>query len=158
MIEQNSIEMKNIFEQSVTDEIIKRIHALSPNQQAKWGKMDAGQMMAHCNVSYEMAFNPNYPKPNILMRWILKTMVKKKVVGEVPYSKNIPTAPQFVMKEAKDFEKEKKQLIQYLHRTQEMGSKAFEGKESPSFGRLTSQEWNNLLFKHIDHHLTQFGV
>ncbi|MCJ8164098.1 hypothetical protein MKJ04_04535 [Pontibacter sp. E15-1] len=31
-------------------------------------------------------------------------------------------------------------------------------QESHSFGRLSSQEWNNMFYKHLDHHLSQFGV
>lgn len=150
--------MKNIFELSVTQELIHRVEALTPSQPAKWGTMNASQMMAHCEVSYKMAFDPHYPKPNALVRWMLKTMIKKKVVGETPYPKNSRTAPQFIIKESKDFEVEKKNLIQSLKKTQELGAAAFEGKESPSFGPLTSQEWNNMLYKHLDHHLTQFGV
>ena len=34
----------------------------------------------------------------------------------------------------------------------------FEGKESNSFGPLTKGEWNNMFYKHLDHHLSQFGV
>jgi hypothetical protein len=39
-----------------------------------------------------------------------------------------------------------------------MGADAFEGKESNSFGKLTASEWNIMMYKHLDHHLTQFGV
>jgi hypothetical protein len=39
-----------------------------------------------------------------------------------------------------------------------MDAAHFEGKESNSFGALNSTEWNNMLFKHLDHHLNQFGV
>ncbi|MCH5683332.1 hypothetical protein LWM68_02995 [Niabella sp. W65] len=52
----------------------------------------------------------------------------------------------------------KKRLISYLIKTQELGGTYFEGKESHSFGALTQTEWNNMFAKHLDHHLTQFGV
>ena len=85
-------------------------------------------------------------------------MVKNGVVGEKPYKKNIMTAPQFVMKEDKDFEKEKTRLINYLVKTQQLGESYFDGKESLSFGELTVKEWNTMFYKHLDHHLSQFGV
>jgi len=150
--------MKNIFDQSVTNELTARIEALNPDSQPLWGKMSVDQMLAHCSVAYEMAYTDKYPKPNGLMRFLLKTFVKSGVVNEKPYPKNARTAPVFIISDRRDFEKEKSRLIGYLQRTQELGSDYFEGKESPSFGAMTAQEWNNLFYKHLDHHLNQFGV
>jgi len=28
----------------------------------------------------------------------------------------------------------------------------------PFFGKMTSQQWSKAMYKHIDHHLQQFGV
>ncbi|KPQ15061.1 MAG: Protein of unknown function (DUF1569) [Algoriphagus marincola HL-49] len=150
--------MKNIFDQAVSDELTARIEALNPDSQPLWGKMSVDQMLAHCSVAYEMAYTDRHPKPNALMRFFLKTFVKSGVVNEKPYPKNARTAPVFIIADRRDFEKEKSKLISYLQKTQELGSEHFEGKESPSFGAMTAQEWNNLFYKHLDHHLTQFGV
>ncbi|WP_288369580.1 DUF1569 domain-containing protein [uncultured Algoriphagus sp.] len=150
--------MKNIFDQAVTDELTARVEALNPDSQPLWGKMSVDQMLAHCSVAYEMAYTDKHPKPNGLMRFLLKTFVKSGVVNEKPYPKNARTAPVFIISDRRDFEKEKSRLIGYLQKTQELGSEHFEGKESPSFGAMTAQEWNNLFYKHLDHHLNQFGV
>lgn len=72
--------------------------------------------------------------------------------------KNNPTAPEFKIVGGRDFEEEKKRLIGYLNRTQKLGRDHFDNKESHSFGKLSADEWNNMFYKHIDHHLTQFGV
>jgi hypothetical protein len=79
-------------------------------------------------------------------------------VNEVPYKHNSSTAPQFVMKEDKNFESEKTRLIAFLRQTQQLGQSHFDGKESHSFGVMTGSEWNNLMYKHLDHHLRQFGI
>ena len=150
--------MKNIFTKEVTDEVIERIAKLTANTQPNWGSMSVGQMLAHCCVAYEMVYTDKHPKPNAFLKMILKLFVKKSVVSEKPYPKNGKTAPQFLIKEERDFEKEKGRLIDYIKKTQELGEKEFEGKESHSFGKLTIEEWNNLFYKHVDHHLTQFGV
>jgi len=149
--------MKNIFDAKVTDKIISRINKLSPEDRPLWGKMSAGQMLAHCNVSYEMIYEDKHPAPNAFLKFILKTFVKNKVVGETPYQHNSRTGPQFVMNDEKNFEKEKKRLIDYINKTRDLGEKYFNGKESNSFGALSSGEWNNMLYKHLDHHLNQFG-
>ncbi|MCU0400854.1 MAG: hypothetical protein MUE75_07550 [Algoriphagus sp.] len=150
--------MKNIFDPQVTEELIARINQLHPESPALWGKMSVDQMLAHCSVAYEMAFTDKHPKPNALMRFLLKTFVKKGVVNEVPYPKNAQTAPVFIIKGNKDFDEEKGKLITYLKHTISLGKDHFEGKESLSFGPMTAKEWNNLFYKHLDHHLTQFGV
>ena len=115
-------------------------------------------MLAHCNVTYEMVYTDKHPKPNAFMKFMLKLFVKNAVVSTKPYAKNGKTAPQFIIDEEKNFDQEKTILINYINKTQELGAKHFEGKESHSFGKLTSQEWNNSFYKHLDHHLTQFGV
>ncbi len=84
--------------------------------------------------------------------------VKAPVVGPKPYPKNGRTAPEFIIADPRDFEAEKIKLINYLKKTQQLGTDHFQNRESHSFGPLTSNEWNVLFSKHIDHHLTQFGV
>ena len=150
--------MKNIFDKEITSEQIIRINNLSATTKPTWGKMSVSQMLAHCCVSYEMVFTDKYPSPNALTRWILKVFVKNIVVSEKPFAKNGRTSPQFIVADEREFEAEKKRLIDYIIKAQELGEAYFEGKESNSFGKLTAAEWNNLFYKHLNHHLTQFGV
>jgi len=150
--------MKNIFQPTVASETIERINNLSPATIPLWGKMNVAQMLAHCNVSYELVYEDIHPKPGPVMKFILKKLVKNKVVNEKPYPKNNQTAPAFIIKDEREFEKEKLRLIAYINQTQQLGESHFDGKESHSFGILTKTEWNNMFYKHLDHHLNQFGV
>lgn len=148
----------NIYSKQVADILKERIHKLQANTEAQWGKMTVSQMLAHCNVTYELAFENLHKKPNFFTSWILKTFVKKIVTNELPYKKNSRTAPAFLITDEKIFELEKNRLINYIDKTVELGEDYFEGKESHSFGKLNKTEWNNMFYKHLDHHLTQFGV
>jgi len=150
--------MKNIFDATISEEVIERINQLTPETQPKWGKMNVAQMLAHCNVTYEMVYTDKHPKATGLKRFILKLLVKNAVVSEKPYPQNSRTAPQFLISDEREFNIEKQRLIDYIHKTQELGASHFEGKESNSFGALTAMEWNNSFYKHLEHHLTQFGV
>ena len=151
--------MKNIFTPEISSEIINRINQLDASKSPQWGKMSADQMLAHCNVTYEMVYEPEkHSKPNAFTRFILKTFVKKAVISEKPYKGNGQTAPQFLITDQRNFEKEKDRLITYIEKTKELGENHFEGKESHSFGVLTKNEWNNMFYKHLDHHLNQFAV
>lgn len=150
--------MKNIFSSEISEETITRINQLTSETIPHWGKMDVAQMLAHLNVIYEKVYDPNQPKIGFIKRLLLKTFVKKTVVSEKPYKKNSPTAPEFKMVGEKNFKAEKTRLIDYVQKTQELGKEHFHNTEYSSFGVLTGDEWNNLFYKHINHHLTQFGV
>jgi hypothetical protein len=150
--------MKNIFDKTVSDKIIERIAVLNPNSEPKWGKMIVAQMLAHCSVTYEMVYTDKHPKPNAFMKFMLINFVKHTVVGEKPYPKNGRTAPQFLITNKRDFEKERKTLIEYIKKTQNLGENHFNNKESHSFGKLNINQWNNMFYKHLHHHLNQFGV
>lgn len=115
-------------------------------------------MLAHCNVTYEMVFTDKHPKPNGFVRLMLKMFVKEGVVGAKPYKKGIPTAKQFLVSDQQDFSAEKQRLIGFLNTCTEKGRSWFEGKESNSFGALSAEQWNVMFYKHLDHHLAQFGV
>jgi hypothetical protein len=89
---------------------------------------------------------------------MLKLFVKSTVTNEVMYKHNSRTAPAFIIKVDKNFEAEKTRLINYINKTQHLGETYFDQKESHSFGKLSTTEWNNMFLKHLEHHLTQFGV
>ena len=149
--------MKNIFVAEVSKEVEERINKLTPQTQAQWGEMDVAQMLAHCCVTYEM-IDEKHPKATGLKKILLSLFVKPIVVSQKPYKKNSRTAPVFIIADEREFVKEKKRLVAYITETQKLGEAYFEGKESNSFGSLTAKEWNNSFYKHLDHHLTQFGV
>ncbi len=151
--------LPNIFTKAVSDEIIARINKLTTDSERQWGKMDVARMLAHLNVGFEMVYEPKkHPKPNFVMGLVMKLFVKRIVTGEKPFKRNNPTAPQFIIKSDKDFEVERARLIAYIEKTQQLGEMEFDGKEYVSFGVLNKTEWNNMFYKHLDHHLTQFGV
>lgn len=150
--------MKNIFDLNVSNEVIERINKLSNSTTPSWGKMDVAQMLAHCNVTYEFLYEDKHPKPNPIAKFFLKLFVKNIVCGDKPYKKQSQTAPTFLIKEKKIFDTEKTKLIENILKTQKLGESYFDNRESHSFGKLTVKEWNNMFYKHLDHHLSQFGV
>ena len=150
--------LPNIFSKDISEKIIQRIDNLKPNTQPSWGKMNVSQMLAHCNVTYEMVYEDKHPKPNFFMKAMMKSFVKKIVTSGKPYKRNSQTAPAFMIKDSRNFETEKSRLVDYIDKTQKLGANNFDNKESHSFGKLSVNEWNNMFYKHLDHHLNQFGV
>lgn len=151
--------LPTIFDKNVTDSIISRIEKLTPESKPLFGKMNVGQMLAHCNVTYRYVYEAEaFKAPSPFFKLILKLLVKKMVVNEVPYKPGGRTGPDFIITDERNFREEQSKLIGFIQRTQQLGASHFEGKESHSFGKLTAAEWNNMFYKHIDHHLRQFGV
>lgn len=150
--------MKNIFEEAVNNGIIERINTLTHETQPSWGKMDVAQMLAHCSVAYDGVYDDARPPASGFKKFLLKLFVKKIVVSDTPYKKNSRTAPEFLIVDKRDFNIEKERLINYLNKTKALGAGHFDGKASQSFGPLTQDEWNNMFYKHINHHLKQFGA
>jgi len=148
----------NAFEASTTKHFSERLAKLKPDTSAQWGKMDATQMLAHLNVSYAMTYGKIIPNYGWFTKKILKLFVKQGVVSDKPFSRNGRTAPEFIIKDKRDFDKERKLLLENIETTMRHGANYFEGKESPAFGPLSSKEWSNLFTKHLDHHFTQFGI
>ncbi len=150
--------IRNLFDPKESQETIVRINSLNSETQPLWGKMSVAQMLAHCNVAYELVYEDKHPKPKGFKKFLIKLFAKNIVVGPKPYKKNSMTSPIFIISDARDFEKEKKRLIDHIEKTQQLGGSHFNNKESHAFGPLSEKEWNTLFSKHLDHHLQQFGV
>ena len=148
----------NVFQAQGAQDLVDRIEKLNVDSKAQWGKMNVSQMLAHCNVTYDMAFTDKYPRPNFLMRILLKLVVKNAVCGPNPYPKNGKTAPAFIITGDRNFDDEKRLLVNHIKQCVTLGPSHFDGKESLSFGKMTVDEWNTQFYKHLDHHLTQFAV
>jgi len=85
--------LKNVFDKEDVAEIINRIEKLNYSSKQLWGKMRVAQILAHCNVSYEMVYTDIHLKSNMFVKFILKSFIKNKVVNTIPYKKNGKTAP-----------------------------------------------------------------
>jgi Protein of unknown function (DUF1569) len=150
--------MTSIFDSDTIRQFDNRITQINNDSERLWGQMSPDQMLAHCCVPYEYIFDERKDAPPLFMRWMLRLFFKKAMVNEVPYRPNTPSAPMFIKKDRYDLEEQKKRLIRYLERVAELGPSHFEGKKQISLGKLSAEEWNGLLYKHLDHHLRQFGV
>lgn len=149
--------MKNLFDKETHTEIINRISKLTPQSQRQWGKMTVSQMLAHCKEAFKVPLS-NKKLPRIFMGRLIGWAFKKMLYNDKPWKRNLPTAPNFLIKDDRDFEKEKQELTELINRFYN-GGPANVGKfPHPMFGTYTSEQWGKSMYKHLDHHFTQFGV
>ncbi|HEV7780172.1 MAG TPA: DUF1569 domain-containing protein [Chitinophagaceae bacterium] len=148
------MELKNLFEPAVKEEIITRINSLRPATQRKWGKMDVAQMLAHLQAPLGVPLGKHQLKGNTFFR-LFAPLIKKQLYNDKPFRRNLPTDKTFKIADQRDFEKEKQQLIALINCFAE---ETITNDVHPLFGKMTLQQWSNSNWKHLDHHLQQFGV
>ncbi len=150
--------MKNIFNAQDKNELLARIEQLTPSNHALWGKMNVSQMLTHCVEGLKMPTGEIKPRRVPFPINIIGKLLKNKILGEGDLRKNAPTAPELTISDTKDFEKEKVRLKTAVHGLYAMGEAGIKQEIHPFFGKLTQKEWGILNYKHLDHHLRQFGV
>lgn len=149
------MEIKNLFEPAVKQEIINRIQTLTPESKPQWGKMNISQMLAHLQLPIAIAYGTHQPKGSFLLR-LIGPLFKSSLWNEKPWKQGLPTDPTFITTgTAMDFEKEKNTLLEMINRFTEA---AIAGEKHPIFGKMTKENWSKATWKHVDHHLRQFGV
>ena len=84
--------------------------------------------------------------------------MKANYYNEKPWGKNVPTLPGLTIKDERIFETEKQQLIALVHKFHQSDSDKMDSFPHPFFGTLTKDQWGKGMYKHLDHHLQQFGV
>lgn len=149
------MEVKNLFDPVAKQEIIDRINNLTPQTNQLWGKMNVSQMLAHVQMPIRIAYGTHQPKGSFLLR-LIGPLFKSKLWDKNPYKQGLPTDPTFVMTgQEKDFEEEKKALLEMVSN---FSKETIVGEHHPVFGRLSKDNWSKATWKHLDHHLRQFGV
>ena len=149
--------MTSIFGKEYNGSVINRINKLTPETTPLWGKMVVSQMLAHCQVAIRIAFGEEKIKRG-LMGILFGGMAKKSVLKNEPFRKGMPTLKNFIIKDTPDFETEKNKLVSMVRRFADEGESVLRSSPHPFFGKMTVSEWDTLMRKHLDHHLSQFGV
>ncbi len=138
------------------DALIARVERLSPDASAVWGRMNAAQMLAHCADALRMGLGDLAVKPKhatiprmALVKWLF--------LNVLPFPKGAPTAKELISRAPETWEVERSQLIELMKRAGGDESRSVTA-EHPLFGPLTRAQWGQLAWKHLDHHLRQFGA
>lgn len=134
-----------------------RLLALQPEQQPKWGSLNTAKLMAHLIDSFAMVFSE---KDNItpggvffattLGQWLI-------IRSPVPWPKGVQVPPEFFATDPVDFAADRQRVLAYLDRFAQPPQR-FQWAPSPEFGVLTWRQHGYLQYRHVQHHLKQFGV
>lgn len=137
--------------------MLKRINLLEPDSKPLWGKMDVAQMLNHCQYPLLVALGrKSLPKPNMVTKLLYKSF-KSAMYNDKLWKQNLGTPKAYKVVGDKEFNTEKESLVAliddfYAERDKEIWD------PHPSFGHFTHDQWGQLQYKHLDHHLRQFDV
>ena len=147
--------MHMLHDPAVLASLIERLNRLTPASQRQWGKMTVDQMLWHVNCGLENALGRFEVKDQKLP---LPYGVVKFIVFNFPWRKGkTPTAREFIAREHFDFASEQARLLRLIDEMSTRPLDAAWGRSS-FMGPMTGRDWSRLQAKHLDHHLSQFGV
>jgi hypothetical protein len=147
--------MKTVFDDRFRSELLTRVGRLTNTATPRWGKMNAEQMTAHLTESLRMATGEITPKPRKLpMRF---APLRQLVVYWLPWPKGAPTAPELLPADCGTVERNKAEITRLLGDVGARGTQK-QWPPHPAFGNLGRRGWGALIWRHVDHHLRQFGV
>ncbi len=150
--------MKDLFEAATANEVRERIGRLCATSQRQWGKMNAPQAMAHCSTAMEWAVGDKVDSRMFLGRGVGPLVKSQLLKDEKPMGRNAPTAKSLVVADERDLGKECARLSALIERFSAGGPQSCTKNPHTFFGQMKPEEWAQLMYKHVDHHLRQFGV
>lgn len=148
----------SILDPRAATNLAHRIRSLSPDATRHWGTMTPGAMFCHVADAMEQALGrrPEADRSNLFTRTVFKFLM----VRVFPMPKGAPTSPGMDSAQGgtppSDFEVDRRRVLDLLEESR-LWPEEVPMAPHPFFGPLTKEERGLLTWKHIDHHLRQFG-
>ena len=149
--------MTTLFDPVTNAEIVSRLQKLTHSSKAKWGKMKVEQMLAHLYLSLQVNFGEIELKRGLLGIFF-RGISRRILLGAKPFPKHLPTDKKLLAKEVSDFSSEQKKIEDMVKMYIEKGPQGLSIKPHNILGKITPEESAFISYKHLDHHLRQFGV
>jgi Protein of unknown function (DUF1569) len=149
--------MKTLFEPAAYQEILRRLDSIHTGSTRQWGKMTVSQMLEHTARTLEMA-SGKVPRTQRPIGKVLSWAFRKNFVGPKPFPRNAPTGPFAIVTHEPELQPARERLKGLLADLHAMGETGCDGNVHSFFGKLSGREWGITQYKHLDHHLRQFGA
>jgi hypothetical protein len=149
--------MKSLWDPNARLEILRRIDRLTPRTEPRWGRMNAEEMLAHITAGMRMGLGelPCRERRTIFRYWPLKHLF----VYWVPFPRSA-YAPREIVTRGKSvtWDADSAALRESIARFELLTPRGRTWPVHPVFGPLSGSAWGALGWRHLDHHLRQFGL
>lgn len=146
---------RTLFDPAVLAEVTARLRGLTPDSARQWGRMSAPQMVAHLTdqMTHCLGDEPCRPERTFL-HW---APFRHLAIYWIPWPKGRIKGPAdaFVTRPV-DWDTDLGRLIGLVERVAASDPDA-RWPEHSFFGPMTGRDWGFFCYKHLDHHLRQFG-
>jgi hypothetical protein len=146
---------KSLSNVRARQELLDRLERLKPEAIPRWGKMTAPQMLAH--LADWMLMAKGELKAAAINRPLRYPPLKQLVIYWLPFPRGVPTAPELIRKDLPDWTIEYAAVRQHVQSFGRLDPKKTWPKH-PVFGKMTPNAWCVFAYRHMDHHLRQFGI
>jgi hypothetical protein len=148
--------MGSMLNESERAALLSRMQSLNASSTRRWGQMTVTGMLQHLGLSARMALG-ELPVASVNKRPFQMFPLKHLLLYVVPFPKGAPTVRELYPDEAESFDEERATVMNLLEQIG-AGPQDGVGPAHPLFGPLSWREWGVVTYKHVDHHLKQFGA
>jgi hypothetical protein len=147
--------MKSLFQEDSRAEVLRRIDGLTPQSARLWGRMSIGQMVAHCADQLRLGLGDIGSGPaHGPMRF---PPLRRLIIHWIPWPKGKAQAPPELFTTAPvSLDGDREALRALIERFGRAVSES-PWPHHPKFGAMSGRDWGVLSYRHLDHHLRQFG-
>ena len=147
--------MKSMWNADNARDLRRRLAGLRPDAAGRWGKFSAPQMGVHLTDGLRMTMGE---LPVAARKMPIRYFpLKQLIIYVLPFPKGAPTAPELVGRVATTWGNEVAELERALDRLVSQHGRQ-DWPDHPAFGSMSRRAVGVLVYRHVDHHLRQFGV
>jgi hypothetical protein len=149
--------MSTLADPSVRDACLARLARLTPSAARRWGRMTAHQMVCHLNDSFDVAAGTKHASPasSLLQRTLVKWVALRT---PLPWPHGVPTRPELEQGSGGTPPAEWETDCAALNRRIAEFTNRQQFAQHPVFGTMSPSDWFIWGYRHVDHHLRQFGA
>jgi len=150
----DSMPVRSLRNDTDRELLLERLRRVPRDAKPLWGSLDAPRMLCHTADVMRIALGelPSKPAHSVLSRTIGKFMVVNTGL-QAPRGK-IETAPEMMTSVPKSWDADLAACVELVERVGRGSPRAVH----PAFGPLSPDEWGRMCWKHLNHHLVQFGA
>ncbi len=147
--------MRTIWQDTAVQEVRSRIATLSPDTTARWGRMNVQQAVVHMADQLRCALGEKSAAP--VRTPVRYSPLRDVVVWWLPWPKGVATIPELRDPVTGEWDADRARLEALIDRCVARGANS-DWTPHPAFGKLSGRAWGRLMYRHLDHHLRQFGA
>ncbi len=142
-------------------DLVSRLERLAPGSAGRWGSLTAAEMLCHLGDSFESVLGvrvPPGPTPSGRARPVFKWLI---LYAPVPWPKGVKTRPgvdpHLDGTRPGDFQRDRARVITCIDRLAAAPAASL-ARIHFMVGPMSRKDWHRWAYKHVDHHLRQFGL